>query len=79
MKIIKKYFSVRLDVDYGVLYRSLFFNKVGGLKPAALLKNRLQRRRFPVNFAKFLKEPFLQNTPGLQPVIISQESSVRDL
>ena len=32
------------------------------LRPATLLKKRLWRRCFPVNFVKFLKVPFLQNT-----------------
>ena len=53
---------------------SLFFNKVSGLKPATLSKKRLWHRPptllkkslwhrcFPVNFAKFLRTPFLQNT-----------------
>ena len=36
------------------LCQSLFFNKVAGLKPRTLLKNRLWYRCFPVNFAKFL-------------------------
>ena len=44
------------------LYQSLFFNKVGGLSPATLLKKRLWHRHFPVNFAKSLRTPFLQNT-----------------
>ena len=30
----------------------------------SLLKKRLWRRCFPVNFAKFLRAPFLQNTSG---------------
>ena len=38
------------------LYQSLFFNK--GLRPATLLKKRLWCRCFPVNFAKFLRNPF---------------------
>ena len=42
---------------------SLFFNKVAALRPATLLKNRLWHRCFPVNFAKFLRTPFLKNTP----------------
>ena len=46
------------------LCRSLFFNKVAGLRPASLLKKRLQHRCFPVKFAKFLKTPFLQSIPG---------------
>ena len=43
------------------------FNKVNnnkGLRPATLLKKRLCHRCFPVNFAKFLRTPFLQNTSG---------------
>ena len=46
------------------LCQSLFFNKVVGLRPATLLKKRLWHRCFPVNFAKFLRTPFLQNTSG---------------
>ena len=37
---------------------SLFFNKVAGLRPTMLLKERLQHRLFPVNFTKFLRKPF---------------------
>ena len=44
------------------LCQSLFFNKVAGLKSPTLLKKRLWHRCFPVNFAKFLRTPFLQNT-----------------
>ena len=40
----------------------LFFNKVAGLRDKTLLKKRLWHRCFPVNFAKFLRTPFLQNT-----------------
>ena len=40
------------------LYRSLFFNKVK--------KKRLWHRCFPVNFVKFLRTPFLNNTSGQQ-------------
>ena len=36
--------------------KHLFFNKVAGLK------KRLWHRCFPVNFARFLSTPFLQNT-----------------
>ena len=35
------------------LCQSLFFNKVAGLTPATLLRKRLLRRCFPVNFANF--------------------------
>ena len=34
------------------------------LRPATMLKKRLQRRCFTVNFAKFLRTRFLQNTSG---------------
>ena len=44
------------------LCQSPFFNKVAGLRPATLLKKKLWHRCFPVNFAKFLRTPFLQNT-----------------
>ena len=40
------------------LRQSLFFDKVGGLSPATLLKKGLWHKRFPVNFAKFLRTPF---------------------
>ena len=42
----------------------LFFNKVAGLRPVTLLKKRPWHRCFPVNFTKFPRIPFLQNTPG---------------
>ena len=44
------------------LCQSLFFNKVAGLRPGTLLKKGLWHRCFPVNFAKFLRTLFLQNT-----------------
>ena len=40
----------------------LFFSKVAGLRPATLLKKRLWDRCFSVNFMKFLRTPFAQNT-----------------
>ena len=39
------------------------FNKVAGLRAAALLKKRLWHRCFPVNFGKF-KNTFLTEHPG---------------
>ena len=35
-----------------------------GLRPVTLLKKRRCHRCFPMNFAKFLRTPFLQNTSG---------------
>ena len=40
------------------LCQSLFFNKVVGLRPAALLEKRLWYRCFPVNCSKFLRTSF---------------------
>ena len=40
------------------------FNKVASLRPASLLKKKLWLRCFTVNFAKFLRTPFLQNISG---------------
>ena len=37
------------------------FNKVAGLQPCNFIKERLQRKCFPVNFAKFLKTPILKD------------------
>ena len=46
----------------------LFFNKIAS--PATLLKKRLWHMYFPINFSKFLRAPFLQNTLG-QVLLIS--------
>ena len=43
--------------------QGLCFSKVACLKPANLLKKRPWYRCVPVNFAKFLRTRFLQNTP----------------
>ena len=44
--------------------QSLFFNRVVGLRSATLLKKKLWHRCFPVNFAKFLRTPFVHKTSG---------------
>ena len=44
------------------LCQSLFLHKIAGFRPVTLFKKRLWHRCFPVNFMKFLKAPFLQNT-----------------
>ena len=44
------------------IYRIFFFDKVAGLQAATLSKKRLPYKCFPVNFAKLLRTPFLQNT-----------------
>ena len=45
------------------LCQSLLFNKIAGSRPATLLKRRLWRMCFPVNFAKFLTTLFLTEHP----------------
>ena len=46
------------------LSQSFFFNKVARFRPATLLIKRLWDRCFPMNFAKFPRTSFLQNTSG---------------
>ena len=46
------------------LCQSLSFNKVAGPRTATLLKKQLWHRYFPVDFAKFLRTRYLQNTSG---------------
>ena len=48
-------FLIKLQVSG----QSLFFNKVAGLRPVTLLKKRLWHRCFIVNFAEFIRTPFL--------------------
>ena len=40
------------------------FDKVADHQTGSFIKRRLQRKCFPVKFAKFLKSPFLQNSSG---------------
>ena len=44
------------------MWQSLVFNKVADLRPATLLEKRLWHWCFYVNFAKFLRTSFLQNS-----------------
>ena len=44
------------------LCQSLFLTNAASLRSASSFKKRLQHRSFPVNFAKFLRTTFLQNT-----------------
>ena len=46
------------------LCQNFFFNKVAGLRPAALLKTRLWHRCLSGNFAKFLRKAFLKHASG---------------
>ena len=50
------------------LCQILFLNKVAGLRPETLLKKRLWHRRFPVNFVKLVRTPFLEDMSGRLPL-----------
>ena len=52
-------FIIKLQTSGKHLCRSLFFNKVSGLRSATLLKKRPWHRGFPMNFAQFLRTPFV--------------------
>ena len=56
---VKKVFlEIWQNSQENICARVSFFNKVAGLRPTTLLKKRLWHRRFPVNYAKFLKISF---------------------
>ena len=73
----KVFHNIRLEISQNsqenTCARVSFFNKVGSLWLATLLKKRLWHRCFPVNFAKFLRKPFLQNTSGRRVLNIFEE------
>ena len=52
------------------------FNTVAGLTPATLLKKRLWLMCFPVNFVKFLRTRFLQNTSGRLLLVFKTPSEI---
>ena len=54
------------------LSQSLFLNKVGGLRPAILLRKTSWHRCFPVNFAKFLLALFFGRTPLVAASVTNQ-------
>ena len=45
------------------LCRSFFFDKISGIKPPTLLKRRLRRGCFSMNFARFLSTSFVWSPP----------------
>ena len=47
-----------------ILCQSLFFKKVANPRSATLLKKRLWRRCFPVNFTKFSRTPIFKSNSG---------------
>ena len=63
-KNLKIYQSVKGTYERSMILPVAEADTRGVLRPATLLKKRLWHRRFPVNFVKFLRTPFLQNTSG---------------
>ena len=59
------------------LCRSLFFNKVAGLRPATLLKKKLLHRCFPANFGKFLRTSFLIEHPRWLLLSVGKTKTVK--
>ena len=57
-KVIIKNFAIFTEKQ---LRWSLFLNKNAGLQSWNFIKKRLQHRFFPVNIAKFLRTPVLEN------------------
>ena len=49
------------------------FDKVAGLKSAALLKRKLRHRYFPLKFQNISKQAFLQNAPGFISNVIDSD------
>ena len=59
------------------LCRSLFFNKVAGLRPATLLKKKLLHRCFPANIGKFLRTSFLIEHPQWLLLSVGKTKTVK--
>ena len=70
--VLKKFHKIHLKTPVS----ESLFNRLSGLRPASLLKKRLQHRCFQVNFAKFLRTPFLHNTSVISLSFISQRSFI---
>ena len=64
--VLKKFYEIHLKAP---VLESLF-NKVSGLRPAILLKEKLQHRCFQVNFAKFIITPLTEHLPAITCFVI---------
>ena len=60
----KMFLEILQNSQENTCTRAFFLKKIAGHKPATLLKKWPWHRCFPVNFAKLLRTPFLQNTSG---------------
>ena len=59
------------------MHRNLFFDKVKLCRSATSLNTRLQRWCFLVNFAKFVRTPFSQNSTGRLLLIMAVSIAVK--
>ena len=57
-------FKISQNSQENLECQSLFFIKIADISLQLLLKKRLWQRCFLVNFEKYLRAPFLQNTSG---------------
>ena len=60
----KMFLEISQNSQENTCVRTLFLNKVVGLRPPTLLNERLRHRCFLRNFVKFLRTCFLQSTTG---------------
>ena len=60
----KMFLEISQNSQENTCVRTLFLNKVVGLRPPTLLNERLRHRCFLRNFVKFLRTRFLQSTTG---------------
>ena len=61
----RKQYPISMNIDAATRGASEFlFIKVSGLRPSTLIKKRPWHSCFPLDFAKFLRKLFLQNTIG---------------
>ena len=60
----RKFFKILINFSNftGNTCAKPLFNKAARLKACSFVKKRLQHRYFSVNFGKYLRTPFLQNT-----------------
>ena len=49
------------------------------LRPATLLKKRLWHKFFPVNFAKFLRAPFLKKTRPVAASVVRRNKNAKKM
>ena len=66
----------RVAIAFRIIHQKCCMKK--GLRPTTLLKKRFWHWCFPLNFAEFLRRPFLQNTCGRLLLCFMVLSTTRD-